>query len=78
VLNLIAILFPTIVVAKMCSEIITSTPQNKYLKWFEAGSCGIAASSMAFMMMILANDCKPVDIDDNEYGFKKYFLKYTQ
>ena len=40
--------------------------QNKWLKWIEAGSCGIAASSMAFMMMILANDCKPVDIDDNE------------
>ena len=40
--------------------------QNKYLKWLEVGACGIAASSMAFMMMILANDCKPVDIDDNE------------
>jgi hypothetical protein len=43
--------------------------QNKYLKWIEVGSCGIAASSMAFMMMILANDCKPVDIDDNELKF---------
>ena len=40
--------------------------QNKYLKWLEVGSCGIATSSMTFMMMILANDCKPVDIDDNE------------
>lgn len=40
--------------------------QNKYLKWIEVVSCGVTASSMAFIMMVLANDCKPVDIDDNE------------
>jgi hypothetical protein len=40
--------------------------QNKYIKWLEAVSCGVTASSMAFIMMVLANDCKPVDIDDNE------------